>query len=98
MTRVVKIDLTFSEHLLALVWIPSEIANVRERPLQIFRHSETPQSWVAILLYRPRVRYDGIEVLAIPPQKGRHFDRTLVVVYIQTYAFSVKEKRRRLPL
>jgi|BarGraIncu00222A_1022003.scaffolds.fasta_scaffold311231_2 hypothetical protein len=55
-------------------------------------------SWVAILLYRPRVRYDGIEVLAIPPQKGRHFDRTLVVVYIQTYAFSVKEKRRRLPL
>ena len=92
MTRVVKIDSTFSQHSLALVRIPSEIANVRERPLQIFRHSETPHELGCDTFVSTKVRYDGIEVLAIPPQKGRHFDRTLVVVYIQTYAFSVKEK------
>ena len=59
--HVLEVDLVIAQIAFALFRIPSEVANACEQPLHVFRHSDTPQDWVAIRSYRPRVRYDGFE-------------------------------------
>jgi hypothetical protein len=42
--RVLEVDPVIAQIAFALFRIPSEIANAREQPLQVFRHSEAPQA------------------------------------------------------
>jgi hypothetical protein len=49
--HVFEVDLVNPKIAFALFRIPSEFPNAREQPLQFFRHSEAPQTEVAIRVY-----------------------------------------------
>src|SRR6266404_369343 len=63
--HVLEVDLVIEQVDFSLLRIPPEIANAREQPLHIFRHSEAfPETRVSTRLLPLEVRYDGFEALA----------------------------------
>jgi hypothetical protein len=58
-THVLEVDLVVQQIAFALFRIPSEIANVCEQPLQVFRHSKSLPKRGSDTVNTVEVRYDG---------------------------------------